>query len=540
MWEQIKAFRLKGFLKKRVRRLIYFLGRHFDISVMEIKSPKISNMVKSKEVTSDDLFQLWKSILYLDKSYPVNTLKMKNIHIYPWIRKWLWLRYDLIFHSRRDDPSANLMDGVGEFFFPYNMKKILKDKYAIKEIEEFDQTVDFVFFASYGSSENVEIGDNKIYQRLTDPIFEIVKEYGTSIKLCPIQHYLHCSRFSGLNFVFPLTFLTYSHIIKDGYSSEVDFSNNFLQKLKENNPDLDICIEDINIMLDRGYFLVENYIQLFLKIKPKAIFMHSYSFYMPVICAAHLLKIPTIEIQHGEIGSDNPVYGGFEYFIPDDGYESIPDYFFVWHNKCFNYVKKTFNGKKHRPILIGNPWIEKQKDFFKKEVNQKLKNLKKRYKKIAVCLLSHVLSQKLSQIVGAFDNDTLIIVRHHPNISKKYTVSDFKHPNILIENFFDQCILGELFNIADYAISEGSSASLEAASFGVVSFVCAREGLDNFKYEIDNKILHYVDNKSELEYYLRGNIKTNNINNFSLLDIKKNIVDFLENEIGIRCENAEN
>ncbi|HEF7931705.1 hypothetical protein [Campylobacter jejuni] len=537
MWRRIKAFRLKGFLKKRARKLIYFLSRNFDISVIEIKSPRLSNIIQAKETTSEDLFQLWKNILNLDKSYPVNTLKMKNIHVYPWIRKWLWLRYNLIFHSQRDDPIANLMDGVGEFFFPYNMKKMLKSKYSIKEIEEIDQNVDFIFFASYGSSENIEVQDKKIYQRLTDPIFEIVKEYGTSIKLCPIQHYLHCSRFSNLDFIFPLTFLTYSHIVKSGYSNELNFSNNFLQRLKKNNPDLNICINDINVMLDKGYFLVENYIQLFSKMKPKVIFMHSYSFYMPVICAAHFLKIPTVEIQHGEIGSANPVYGGFEYFMPNDGYESIPDYFFVWYNKHYHYIKKTFNGKKHKPILIGNPWIEKQKDFFREEINIKLKNLKKRYKKIAICLLSHVLSQKLSHIVSAFDDNTLIIVRHHPNISKKYVASDFNHPNVLIENFFDQCILGELFNIADYVISEGSTASLEAALFGVTSFVCTKEGLNNFKYEIDNKILYYVDNKIELEDCLKKNVKVGNIDDFSsLLNIKKNILEFLENEIGVVCK----
>ena len=90
---------------------------------------------------------------------------------------------------------------------------------------------------------------------------------------------------------------------------------------------------------------------------------------MGLISAAHSKNIITFDIQHGKQGPDHLMYCN----LPNNtsyALDSIPDYFLTWGNTFTdNILRNSLSRIYHKPITIGNLWIDYAYNYYKSEVN---------------------------------------------------------------------------------------------------------------------------------------------------------------------------
>lgn len=91
--------------------------------------------------------------------------------------------------------------------------------------------------------------------------------------------------------------------------------------------------------------------------KPKMVFVLCYyNIKMSgLILAARELGIKTVDMQHGGQGDLHVAYN-YEN-IPEEGYNMLPHYFWVWDKYSKQNLVKNISGTFHHAVLGGNPWI---------------------------------------------------------------------------------------------------------------------------------------------------------------------------------------
>ncbi|EGK8203506.1 hypothetical protein IO475_001003 [Campylobacter coli] len=520
MLEKIVNFRLKGFFKKRARWIIKFLNMKFDIDTSQ-----------KKQLLS--LKILWQRIYNFEKLYPINSLKIQNIYAYPFLRNYLWIRLTMLSSKGVDINSPYILQGGGESKIPYRIRQIIKERLNAVEIEELQENkVDILFFTHIVSGENLVI-DGKIYQRLTDPFVEefskiaIVKKIGivksADIDLTPNDfHYSYIP-------------LMYPYIFKRGYAEELSFGWDFLEVLKKTTG-LNFTKDSLKLFFDWEFFIKDWYKELLLKLKPKLVVCHHLQWNAPLFSAAHELGIKTADVQDGElIGGVNPTYNGWSKIMPKEGYEGLPDYFFMRSEKDCQHIEKEFIGLKHKAVLLGNPYLYKQRRFISDNIKNKYNDVFKKYNKIVLFLLAMDLPDMFKDIVANSNKDILFILRHHPNPAKKFSLNDFfdiPYNNLLIGDDFDNCVIGELFNVCDCAISSGSAASKEFVQWkdNVVSFIFNKTTSKHYQAEIEDGNLVFVNDYNEFYEHLKNGTLSLPFKE-AKIDIQKAIQQFVIEEL---------
>ncbi|MCV3391537.1 hypothetical protein L8V88_00705 [Campylobacter sp. IFREMER_LSEM_CL2101] len=492
MLEKIINFKLKGFLKKRARWIVKFLNSKFDINTSQ------KNQLVSLHI-------LWQRIYNFEKMYPVNCLKIQNTYIYPFLRNYLWIRMTMLSNKGIDVDSPYILQGGGESKIPYRIRQAIKKRLNAVEIEELQENkVDILFFTHISSGENLTVG-GKIYQRLTDPFVEEFSKTVTVKKIGIVKS--SDIDLTPDDFHHPYIPLIYPYIFKRGYAEELPFSWDFLDVLKKTTG-LKFTKDSLKIFFDWEFFIKDWYKELLLKLKPKLVVCHHLQWNAPLFVAAQELGIKTADIQDGElIGGVNPTYNGWYKIMPREGYESLPNYFFMRSEKDCRHIEKEFTGLKHKAVLLGNPYLYIQKRFISGFIKNKYNNMFKKYNKIVVFLLAMDLPDIFKDIVANSNEDVLFILRHHPNPVKKFSINDFfiPHNNLLIGDDFDNCVIGELFNVCDCAISSGSAASKEFVQWkdNVASFVFNKVTSKHYQMEIDEGNLIFINDCNEFYEHLK-------------------------------------
>lgn len=474
--------------------------------------------------------ECFKEITDFAQYYDVNSMKIESEYIWPYIRNHMWVNLNYVSigkNYRRSLNSIGLQNGhpsqISLAFRDY-----VKYKYNAQEIGDIQtQKVDFLFFTQIGGTEQITI-DSKIYYRITDPIYEIAKTIGSAEKIEIIKsqnankikkwpNYFHQSKL-----ILPPLIQTY------GYAKKMTMNATFFHRWKQYVPSLLLSNKrQLNAIVDYEFHTRSFYLDLLQKMQPKVILLHGFHYHAPLISAANKLGIVTVDLQHGLQVGWNPLYNNYDE-LPSSGYQTLPDFFAVWGLKEYKNILKTFKSTKHRPIYMGNPWLDKLENLISEDLPKSLLHKISQYEtKVLIIMQNQTKIPTLFlELIDQSPKDILWIVRHHPK-GEKFTKTDFSiKDNVLLSPIIDNILINILFKYINISISEGSALATEADYFGVHNIIISKEGYDNYQEEIENEKFYFLQKASEFQDILDKITKNKNLIPIKSIQ-KTNIKEFL-------------
>lgn len=266
--------------------------------------------------------------------------------------------------------------------------------------------------------------------------------------------------------------------------------------------DLDPAAVEIGNIEKMLQFLEANmqvHLEILAELRPKTIFIGLYLAIetMGMIVAAKRMGIPTIEIQHGLIGR----YQWFQTHytkIPPDGYELLPDYFWVWDKTTKQDTEREMpiSPGPHRAITGGNPALEAWATASDQSSNayQTLffDGLDRRRHVILVALQYYSLAPaNIIQAMKRAPKDWLWLIRLHPMSHSLQDVVTEVYQNHGLDNIevfhATEAPLYDLLQHVDHVVTPFSTIALEAGHFNVPVTLTEKISAEVFSgFGIDN------------------------------------------------------
>jgi len=456
---------------------------------------------KAIKLKSKTAFEYFKELDSFIKSFDVNSLKLKEEYLWPYIRNKLWIQLYGI--SNGDMRKVNLLPTAiqrgSNADLNFKRRKEVKFKYNAKEIDELDDEVkvDFLFITVINAAEQVELENGEIYHRITDPFYEIASKMGSTKKI-EILRVKSKALEKSKKYFHKVLYVLPPAIYRYGYRYQIKFGKT-LTYLKRKIPSIEHNGEALRQFIDWELHTRDFYIELFKKVNPKVVFLNGFHFQAPLISAAHSLGILTVDIQHGIQIGWNPLYNDWKE-MPKEGYQALPDYFFVWSKKEFESNKRVFKGEKHKPMIVGFPWLDRQLELTNRLDSEYIKKINKYKIKILIAMQKQPIIPKVyKDLINNSSDDFLWIIRHHPK-GNRFKAEDFNKENsknIIIDKYIDNVSLGQLFKHINIVISEGSTVAAEADYAGLYNFIVGKKGKGNYVDEIDKGFFYYIKNYKE-------------------------------------------
>ncbi|PKD16752.1 hypothetical protein APR41_08070 [Salegentibacter salinarum] len=447
-----------------------------------------------------------------EKQYPVETWEVGGVHVWPIIKKKIFF--------------ITLVKGVGQTKRPsliyskiFNkVRKLVKAWVYIKKLKLEEAT--FLFSSIY---EQRIIYKNKEFNRFIEPLMDYLEGEGENSYFLeyPVVKE-NCAnrpdRIVDINSMLPL------------YSSSRD-KNRYVEELKQ-LPEFEAFLESVHEKtgidaryhknkLIRTILSIKSWEKVYTKIikltKPKyAVSLVYYSdAHYGFNLAARKLGVSSIDLQHGGLGKAHPAY----YFskIPVEGYNILPNIFWVWSKSSYKDINIWTNNTPHKTLLGGNPWIGFLKQ--KKKNNIKLQKLKP-VVLFTLQPINDIIPSYLYKVIEETKEEFEWWLRFHPRMSemeKKSVEDKFKDlgilENITIE-YSSSAPLPLVLEECDLHLSFSSGSITEAAILQRFSLILSETGINYYKNLIEegwafpckekdiqiikNKIRNILDQKRNL------------------------------------------
>jgi hypothetical protein len=349
--------------------------------------------------------------------------------------------------------------------------------------------------------------DGKWLERFCDPLIETLRESGVATHLWVPAHTYYTPRYSAsewiqsgidraqLNGVMRLLTRGADGLRLPGHAE-------FLQLLRDRDFDTDefstarISSDAARIAAVSKYFR-----RRLVRLRPKLVFIVSYYAIegYALVKACRELGIATIDLQHGVQGRIHPGYGQFT-VAPADGYQLLPDYFWSWSNEEAEVISEwsTARVARHRAIVGGNPWLESWLSAGTaavKEYDARIGELQRQARArhhvlvtLQFGLAFETFLKPLAELALRAGPDWRWWIRLHPAIlglgpEIHRRLNDFGMANFDLDNA-SSLPLYALLRHMDLHMTYSSSVVLEAAAFGVPSFVCGTAGEELFPQQV--------------------------------------------------------
>ncbi|MCX5805031.1 MAG: hypothetical protein NT010_03025 [Proteobacteria bacterium] len=435
-----------------------------------------------------------------EEQYPVEKWIINDIHIWPIIRLSLYFQNADEFKINKKSKEANrevfasiirvisILTGGLRFGYSY-----LKD---FRKNSKPNSQADAVFLSDGISY--IKLKDTW-YEKYCDPLASLFNVNKLSYFLMTPFNKYFIPRNSPSMFIQP--YIDYIKIknalyfkIHSPEDDKLDKFDDFVDYLKVNKLYTNLSdLKKIKMQAHQIINIARFYIKMFRKTKPSICFSVGYygneGFALNLAC--RVLKIPSVDIQHGFQGDFHPAYGRWNR-VPDKGYELLPKIFWCWSN----YEATTINGwnknhlKWHEPLVGGNPflhlWQPENDDDIINYYDDKIIKIKN------CCLdLKHVLYtiggdeeyDELNKIIEIAKNTEKSFhwwFRLHPNyLNQKHKINAILRDNKIISYELDAATDFPLFAVLrhiDVHLTYFSSTVIEAELFGVPSVVMHKYG----------------------------------------------------------------
>lgn len=299
-----------------------------------------------------------------EKKYPVDTWMIEGVHIWPILKK------DIFFNSyRKFNVSQVKVKRSENFLFKSILNKIFRKPKAWLVLKRFKiKEVKFLF--SGASSHRVD-WEKTQFNRYFDPIIDYLENKGEGSYLLEynnvdLKDAYKFTRVFNLIEVLPV-FAKRLNLEEDWRNLKIsrEFNGLFEEMTKETG----LTEEVLKNKLLRNVQAVLSWANLYeyFLIKTKAKYIFGLCYYnkemLGMNLAAKRLDIVSIDMQHGGQGE---LHFAYHYKnTPNEGYNILPEKFWVWDDASFKSIAKWAENKSHFPVLGGNPWIEFLRDDVK-------------------------------------------------------------------------------------------------------------------------------------------------------------------------------
>lgn len=239
------------------------------------------------------------------------------------------------------------------------------------------------------------------------------------------------------------------------------------------------------------------------KAKPPVIFLSGHRrVNMAMILAARQLGIRTVDIQHGASVFSPTGYKWHSWrHIPDEGYELLPDYFWVWGQQAADNINSLGNPKcpYHKTLVGGHPALLSPVEY---ELPERFKSSLKDADMRVLVTMGHLEWQGLPEnLVDAMKRSPKSwkwILRLHPKdfkskdsqIELRSRLNDARIENAEFE-IGSSAPLTSLLAEVDWHITPYSSTAYEASAFGVPTIYVHPFAHSNYGYLLNKPGFFY-------------------------------------------------
>jgi hypothetical protein len=266
------------------------------------------------------------------------------------------------------------------------------------------------------------------------------------------------------------------------------------------------------------------------KLRPKNLFL--VCFYSDITFASVLacreLGIRSVELQHGQQGDHHLMYTHWAY-LPEEGFEMLPDYFWNWGTTSSERISKWSGNKVHKTVAGGNAWIPFWKENYRSQKDHDLRkelDLLAKGRRKVLFTLQPVTDPIPSFILRAIHNtekDCYWMIRLHPAMkNKEVEIITLLHEAGVSD--YDMSVatkadLYELLLATDIHLTLWSSVAYEAYEFGVRTIIAHRNGYEAMKKFCDEGIFRFCECSEDIEEVVRkGFAATDNSDTYIITD----------------------
>lgn len=277
-------------------------------------------------------------------------------------------------------------------------------------------------------------------------------------------------------------------------------------------------------------------------LQPRAVFVSSFTGWLPAIWAARQLGIPTVDVQHGGQTAYHHANTHFSN-VPREGYEFLPDYFWLWGELNRSYIGKWLPGGslRHVPLVGGNRNIAK---WYRDRDEGQLADIDVRFldefggrENLVLVTLGYAVKELipecLLQVMSQIPDITWL-VRLHPNNRseevRNQLSADLKRRGC--ENFFidlpTDVRLHTVLSICSYHVTPFSTSGREAVAFGIQTAICDPVGRQMFSDEISSGLYIYADEPEVLLECIGNGLKSDTqdaTRNSGVIEVSESAVD---------------
>lgn len=456
----------------------------------------------------DEAFVFWNE---LEQKYPVDRWRINGLAVWPLIRLQL--------ATKRGNYTIDKKDTVSPLRqYSQKIVKVLLDKVKIcsKDIKHQQkiEKADFVFLGDTGDR-NVLMPDGTLLDHNHDPLKMYLQRKGYTVFSFEElgRDVPRSPRWSNSYYIDELILRCQckKKLLKKRYKQadvQLEEYDDFLKELQSRNVDIKgLSIADLIPQVFFLHDLAAMFVKKLIRIKPSVVIHECWysAAKMALSIAAHQLRIPVVEIQHGIAagGRQHPSYYDWSK-MPADGYELMPDYMWVWDKADYDAMN-SWAKKSLLPFIGGHPmnliWSDEKNNlsiYYQKRYEQEYG-----YDKPTI-LMTLQWGEEYPKWIIDFVNqhdEFKWLIRLHPVVDEyeKMFMAQMKNTDYIRKESPSIFPLEILLKNVDVHITKFSSVVLDAIPFKCPSVVFHPEAKAMYKKQIDDGIAYYVDNDIDLE-----------------------------------------
>jgi hypothetical protein len=468
----------------------------------------ISKAAPPKNDNRNDL-ALAQKLLRFERTFPVNSLvggdAAPGLLLWPFFRHLFWVRCQTSYKGKN---AATV--NTSKFYVSSDWQAHYKRQISPKTLDEMpEEHHDFLFFTNIRGTEQTRF-EGKIYNRITDPVFEVAQTLGAAKKVEVIKSTgeIWPHRMHDVDLILP------PMLRKVGNAPLTGRPSNFVDHVNKVIPEAKFDEKSYNDCLEWFFHQRDFYTEVLRKYNPKVVFFVGFDYHLALICAAKSLGIKTVDLQHGVQSGWSPVYSHWQ-AVPHDGYSMLPDVFWVWGDYDARKIRDTFGSEPDicgiKALVGGFPWLDRQQILMDEDVPEKLQKLAMNIptqqnseaptdqvnKKLGLLTLQDqtVFPKLFAEIIKKTSDKMDWIVKRHPK-HRNINLSSVKQ-NALYGTAIDDVSFLTLIRATDIHLTECSTAVIEADYLGVPSVVTGEQGLLNYQDFINDGTVYHVDNADD-------------------------------------------